>query len=41
MPLAMADTLLAVVLFLRGDEVDRQFYVRTTQAQIRHADIRK
>ena len=37
MPLAMADTFLAVVLFLSGGNIDRQFFIRTTQAQIRHA----
>ena len=40
MPLAMADTFLAVVLFLSGGKVDRQFFIRTTQAQIRHAVTR-
>ena len=36
MPLAMADMFTAVVLFLTGGEVEQEFFIRTTYAQIRH-----
>ena len=35
MPLAMADTFLALILFLRGGSVDPQMFIRTAQTQLR------
>ena len=36
MPLAMADTFLALILFMRGGEVDPRMFIRTAQTQLRH-----
>ena len=37
MLLAMADTFLAIILFLSGGHVEPHFVMRTTQSQFRHA----